>query len=689
MKLLARTLLKVSNRYCAVLLSLACMTALPSAIALDDVTGFQAEDCGAGCGYAESASGTSATIDFTKNNSTVSFETLSLDTGEQLNANGTQAGWNLLVNVRGALPSTISGTVSGNAGHVVLSNTNGIVFDGAQILNIGQMVATTGVVNNFSSGAYIINSMDQGEAISVGAGGLNATIDGLAMVARDIDIDGDVSVIGGELQLKAGAKASVSYANGLMTIDITEALNSSQTALAISNGSTVTATNIDIEAALLGDPLALAINQRGVLKATGISNEGGVIRLRGDGARMFVAGELDTRNQANEKAGSVELVANTVFLAGHIVSDSVVANIGATGALGQLTLFENPSLDFNLNQLQITGAGESNHIEGLANYIISGDDSGTAAYEGIGSAAGDFSNVGAISFNNVSDLSATRLVENAIVITNSGNLSGTVSGNEGNDTFLVQGFAAGINGKEGEDTVTMDGGFAQFIDGGSSKSIDQLINVEAPVFDDLQGLSGRGDNVGSWVNFEGVIAAVIVEPPNVIDEVNVPLAQPINVNALQTVSLGLVGDGSELRLPCGFAHAPAEMPAIDPEIDCTDQYNSPEYQQLISSLIHFDNDSYAISAASAERLNKIADFFIESNRFDQLQLSGHTDSNASESYNLRLSERRVASTSNYLQQKGINEAAIEGFAFGESLPAKPNTSEENLAYNRRVHIELK
>jgi filamentous hemagglutinin family protein len=693
MKFITTSKLKFISAGKLVLSAAVFLNLLPNAFALDDVTVFQADDCGVGCGYSDN--GASADINFTKNNATVSFDTLSLSSGEQLNANGSQAGWNILINVKGDLPSIIEGGIGGNAGHLVLSNPKGIVFDGASIMDIGQIVATTGTVNNFSSGGYTISGLAQGGIIDILDGGLSSNVDGgqVALVAPKITINGDVTLTASEFLAIAGATASITFNNGLMQIDITEALASSQTAIEVLANKTITATNIELQAALAADPLALAINQRGILKATGLSDEGGVIRLHGSGARVLVAGELDTRNAADAKAGEVDLAGNTVMLAGNIVSDSVNVELGEGAATGRLQLIENPSLKFDVNSMSVNGLGSSNQIIGLANFIVTGDDSGTAAFEGVGSVAGDFTNVDAITFNNVAHLEGSIRVNNSMVVSSTGSLSGALVGNNGNDTFLVQGFVESINGSEGRDTVTLDGGYVQSADGGSAFFVDRLLNVEDPLFSDPLGLSGSGSNVGSWVNFENVTEAqpvvLINSVPSDINAINVPLVQPVNVNGLQTAALGLFGGGDELRLPCGYAGAPADVPAGNADVDCNNKFYGPEYQKLISSLIHFDNDSSSISAASAARLDKIATFFIESNRFEQLQLSGHADSNASEAYNLRLSERRVASTSNYLQNKGVSEDAIEGFAFGESLPGKPNNSAENRAYNRRVHVELK
>ena len=42
-----------------------------------------------------------------------------------------------------------------------------------------------------------------------------------------------------------------------------------------------------------------------------------------------------------------------------------------------------------------------------------------------------------------------------------------------------------------------------------------------------------------------------------------------------------------------------------------------------------------------------------------------------------------------MEGQGVDSEMFEIHAFGESLPARLNDSDENRAYNRRVHVELK
>lgn len=68
---------------------------------------------------------------------------------------------------------------------------------------------------------------------------------------------------------------------------------------------------------------------------------------------------------------------------------------------------------------------------------------------------------------------------------------------------------------------------------------------------------------------------------------------------------------------------------------------------------------------------------------------GHTDSDASDTYNLDLSKRRAASVKQYLVQKhSIDGNLLSTDGRGESQPLVPNTSPVNKQLNRRVEVRL-
>ena len=66
-------------------------------------------------------------------------------------------------------------------------------------------------------------------------------------------------------------------------------------------------------------------------------------------------------------------------------------------------------------------------------------------------------------------------------------------------------------------------------------------------------------------------------------------------------------------------------------------------------------------------------------------IEGHTDSNASDSYNLKLSQRRVDAVKQILIDKfGIESSRLNAIGYGESRPIATNATAEGRQQNRRV-----
>jgi outer membrane protein OmpA-like peptidoglycan-associated protein len=101
--------------------------------------------------------------------------------------------------------------------------------------------------------------------------------------------------------------------------------------------------------------------------------------------------------------------------------------------------------------------------------------------------------------------------------------------------------------------------------------------------------------------------------------------------------------------------------------------------------IHFALDKSNISPASAKVLDQIATVLTQ-HPYITIELQGHTDSRASNQYNLGLSDRRANATRNYLLQRGVDPARMTILPLGESQLKKPGNSILEHAYNRRVEI---
>lgn len=94
----------------------------------------------------------------------------------------------------------------------------------------------------------------------------------------------------------------------------------------------------------------------------------------------------------------------------------------------------------------------------------------------------------------------------------------------------------------------------------------------------------------------------------------------------------------------------------------------------------FATDSYRISSSGKERLRE---FFRESSAF-AYTIVGHTDSRASDAYNLRLSYNRANAVASVAAEEGMRIADVRGL--GERFPAASNNTAAGMAKNRRVEI---
>ncbi len=94
----------------------------------------------------------------------------------------------------------------------------------------------------------------------------------------------------------------------------------------------------------------------------------------------------------------------------------------------------------------------------------------------------------------------------------------------------------------------------------------------------------------------------------------------------------------------------------------------------------FATDKYAIAPAGRQRL---ADFFRSSSAV-AFVVVGHTDSRASDDYNMRLSYNRANSVAAVGKSVGANIVDVRGY--GERMPVATNGTNEGMAKNRRVEI---
>jgi outer membrane protein OmpA-like peptidoglycan-associated protein len=85
-------------------------------------------------------------------------------------------------------------------------------------------------------------------------------------------------------------------------------------------------------------------------------------------------------------------------------------------------------------------------------------------------------------------------------------------------------------------------------------------------------------------------------------------------------------------------------------------------------------------------LNRLADRMKRTG--ETARLTGHTDNNGPDDYNLKLGMDRANAVQQFLMKAGVPEAQTTVESKGESQPTAPNDTEQGQAENRRVVIRL-
>lgn len=108
--------------------------------------------------------------------------------------------------------------------------------------------------------------------------------------------------------------------------------------------------------------------------------------------------------------------------------------------------------------------------------------------------------------------------------------------------------------------------------------------------------------------------------------------------------------------------------------------------------IYYDYDKWDIRPDAAIELDKVARLFMDNPELS-FELSSHTDSRATDIYNLVLSEARANSAVDYLIRKGVDPARITAKGYGEQRPVNHclngvECTEEEHQQNRRTEFKV-
>ena len=112
-----------------------------------------------------------------------------------------------------------------------------------------------------------------------------------------------------------------------------------------------------------------------------------------------------------------------------------------------------------------------------------------------------------------------------------------------------------------------------------------------------------------------------------------------------------------------------------------------EDTKLTLNNITFESNSADLNESSYIELDRVVKL-MNDNPGIKIEISAHTDNVGSNSYNMRLSDRRAQSVVQYLKDANISTERLISKGYGESRPLVPNDTDEHKAMNRRVELKI-
>lgn len=139
--------------------------------------------------------------------------------------------------------------------------------------------------------------------------------------------------------------------------------------------------------------------------------------------------------------------------------------------------------------------------------------------------------------------------------------------------------------------------------------------------------------------------------------------------------------------PAVKEEATRELPKEAPVTQTVKEEPLKETAQAIAETalekVYFDFDSYVLSAAARDTLNKNSAYLLKKNPTAKVQIEGHCDERGSDEYNLALGEKRAKAALNYLITLGVPASRLSFISYGKEKPSDPGHDEAAWAKNRR------
>lgn len=109
--------------------------------------------------------------------------------------------------------------------------------------------------------------------------------------------------------------------------------------------------------------------------------------------------------------------------------------------------------------------------------------------------------------------------------------------------------------------------------------------------------------------------------------------------------------------------------------------------KIVLNNVFFDSGKSQLRPESFAELDRLVAIIKQYPNL-RVEISGHTDSRGSMSFNQRLSQQRAQSVVDYIVSKGVNLAQIVAKGYGPTQPRAENTTAEGRQLNRRVEAKI-
>lgn len=109
--------------------------------------------------------------------------------------------------------------------------------------------------------------------------------------------------------------------------------------------------------------------------------------------------------------------------------------------------------------------------------------------------------------------------------------------------------------------------------------------------------------------------------------------------------------------------------------------------KIVLNNVFFSTGKATLRPESFSELNRLAELLVKYKNV-RVEISGHTDSQGSEGFNQKLSQRRAQSVVDYILTRGVNLAQIVAVGYGESQPRADNNTRAGRQLNRRVEAKI-